>query len=52
MAHATLRFVAHRITQHPDTDVTFEAECLHCEVPALQVEGGAVETVRRLMSSA
>ncbi|MFJ5862929.1 hypothetical protein ACIQEY_00720 [Streptomyces parvus] len=25
-----LRFVEHRITQHPDTDATFEAECLAC----------------------
>lgn len=27
---AALRFVMHRITDHPDTAVTFEAECLHC----------------------
>jgi hypothetical protein len=25
-----LRAVTHRITSHPDTDVTFEAECLSC----------------------
>lgn len=29
MARTVLRFVTHRITQHPDTDVTYEAECLH-----------------------
>ncbi|WP_436840677.1 DUF7848 domain-containing protein [Streptomyces griseoloalbus] len=26
-----MRYVMHRITGHPDTDVTFEAECLHCK---------------------
>jgi hypothetical protein len=26
-----MRYVMHRITEHPDTDVTFEAECLHCK---------------------
>ncbi|WP_456340836.1 DUF7848 domain-containing protein [Streptomyces shenzhenensis] len=25
-----MRYVLHRIIEHPDTDVTFEAECLHC----------------------
>ncbi|MGW9598843.1 DUF7848 domain-containing protein [Streptomyces albidoflavus] len=30
MTRAVLRYVTHRITQHPDTDVTFEAECLWC----------------------
>jgi hypothetical protein len=25
-----MRYVVHRITEHPDTGVTFEAECLHC----------------------
>ncbi|WP_269853524.1 DUF7848 domain-containing protein [Streptomyces sp. RPT161] len=24
------RFVDHTITEHPDTDVTLEAQCLHC----------------------
>ncbi|MEU9404720.1 hypothetical protein ACGF5O_13695 [Streptomyces sp. NPDC048291] len=24
------RYVMHRITEHPDTDATFEAESLHC----------------------
>lgn len=28
MARTVLRYVKHRITQHPDTDVTFEAKCL------------------------
>jgi hypothetical protein len=27
---ALIRPVTHRIVQHPDTDVTYEAECLHC----------------------
>lgn len=30
-ARAAYRYVLHRITEHPDTDVTFEAECLWCE---------------------
>jgi hypothetical protein len=28
---AAYRHVLHRITQHPDTDVTYEAECLWCD---------------------
>ncbi|MCX4550073.1 hypothetical protein OG204_16275 [Streptomyces sp. NBC_01387] len=28
---AAYRYVQHTITEHPDTDVTFEAECLWCE---------------------
>jgi hypothetical protein len=28
---AAVRYVMHRITEHPDTDVTFEAERLHCK---------------------
>lgn len=31
MTRSIVRFVKHRITQHPDTDVTFEAECLAYE---------------------
>ncbi|MFE7397973.1 hypothetical protein [Streptomyces sp. NPDC057557] len=27
---ALIRSVLHRIVQHPDTDVTYEAECLAC----------------------
>lgn len=27
---AAYRYVLHRITEHPDTDTTFEAECLWC----------------------
>ncbi|WP_446459148.1 DUF7848 domain-containing protein [Streptomyces parvus] len=41
MTRAVLRYVTHRITQHPDTDVTFEAECLHCEWTARPSEDGA-----------
>ncbi|EFL32589.1 predicted protein [Streptomyces viridochromogenes DSM 40736] len=26
-----MRYVMHKITEHPDADVTFEAECLHCK---------------------
>ena len=25
-----MRYVMHRITEHPDAGVNFEAECLHC----------------------
>ncbi|MDI3388577.1 hypothetical protein QIS99_20550 [Streptomyces sp. B-S-A8] len=28
MTPAVLRFATYRITKHPDTDVTYEAECL------------------------
>lgn len=28
---AAYRYVVHRITEHPDTDVTYEAECLWCD---------------------
>lgn len=28
---AAYRYVLHRITEHPDTDVTFEAEYLWCD---------------------
>jgi hypothetical protein len=42
MARAVLRFVEHRITQHPDTDVTFEAECLHCDWQATPSSDGAL----------
>ncbi|MFE8939931.1 hypothetical protein ACFYNX_20860 [Streptomyces sp. NPDC007872] len=31
MTRSVLRYVRHRIAEHPDTDVTFEAECLHCK---------------------
>ncbi|MFF3711726.1 DUF7848 domain-containing protein [Streptomyces phaeochromogenes] len=41
MTRAVLRYVTHQITQHPDTDVTFEAECLHCEWTARPSEDGA-----------
>ncbi|MGY4914633.1 DUF7848 domain-containing protein [Streptomyces sp. 900116325] len=29
-ARAAYRYVLHRITEHPDTDITYEAECLWC----------------------
>ncbi|GAA1915227.1 hypothetical protein [Streptantibioticus ferralitis] len=28
---AVLRYALHKITRHPGTDVTFEAECLRCD---------------------
>lgn len=41
---AVLRFVKHRITQHQDTDVTFEAECLACDRQAdSSTDGVAVD---------
>ncbi len=45
MPRAVLRYVTHRITQHPDTDVTFEAECLHCAWMANPSEDGAAVDV-------
>ncbi|WP_327246145.1 DUF7848 domain-containing protein [Streptomyces sp. NBC_01320] len=30
-ARAAYRYVLHRITEHPDTNVTYEAECLWCD---------------------
>ncbi|WP_443047074.1 DUF7848 domain-containing protein [Streptomyces sp. HB2AG] len=41
MARAVLRFVEHRITRHPDADVTFEAECLRCDWQATPSPDGA-----------
>ncbi|QNP65101.1 helix-turn-helix domain-containing protein [Streptomyces genisteinicus] len=41
MPRAVLRYVTHRITQHPDTDVTFEAECLRCGWSATPSEDGS-----------
>ncbi|WP_456044202.1 DUF7848 domain-containing protein [Streptomyces virginiae] len=39
-----MRYVTHRIVQHPDTDVTFEAECLRCEWHATpSTDGAAVD---------
>lgn len=31
MARTVLRYVKHRITLHPDTEVTFDASCLTCD---------------------
>ncbi|MBT2404019.1 MULTISPECIES: hypothetical protein [unclassified Streptomyces] len=41
MTRAVLRYVKHRITQHPGTDVTFEADCLRCDWQAPASEDGA-----------
>ena len=41
MTRAILRYAEHRITRHPDTDVTFEAECLSCDWKAEPSEDGA-----------
>ncbi|MFD8387480.1 hypothetical protein ACFV2X_54965 [Streptomyces sp. NPDC059679] len=44
MKRAVLRHVRHQITQPPDTDVMFEAECLHCKWTALpSTDGAAVD---------
>jgi len=50
MTRSVLRYVTHRITQHPDTDVTYEAECLRCDWKAGPSEDGAavdLECMRR-----
>ncbi|MET9206663.1 hypothetical protein ACIQIG_17910 [Streptomyces bacillaris] len=31
MTRSLVRHVQHTIVQHPDTDVTYEAECLSCK---------------------
>ncbi|MFJ5301516.1 hypothetical protein [Streptomyces sp. NPDC088350] len=36
-----MRFVLNRITEHPDTDVTFAAECLHCGWKAIPADAPA-----------
>ncbi|AXE76565.1 hypothetical protein [Streptomyces atratus] len=41
-----IRSVTHRITQHPDADVTYEAECLSCKwatQPSTDLEAVDVE---------
>ena len=38
---ATARYVLHKITPHPDTDVTFEAECLRCDWTAEPADDSA-----------
>ncbi|MFE4716229.1 hypothetical protein ACFRLW_07230 [Streptomyces sp. NPDC056728] len=46
MTPSVLRYVHHKITQHPDTDVTFEAECLTYECGWLatpSTDGAAVD---------
>lgn len=44
MTRTALRYVKHRITQHPDTEVTFEAKCLTCGWEAAPSrEGAAVD---------
>ncbi|TQK45268.1 hypothetical protein FBY35_6824 [Streptomyces sp. SLBN-118] len=45
MVRSVMRYVKHRITQHPDTDVTFEAECLHCKWTAMPSTDGATVDV-------
>ncbi|PWG14541.1 hypothetical protein DF268_04410 [Streptomyces sp. V2] len=45
MVRSVMRYVEHRITQHPDTDVTFEAECLHCKWTATPATDGAAVDV-------
>ncbi len=46
MSRSVLRYVEHRIAQHPGTDVTFEAECLAYECgwsAQPSMEGAAVD---------
>jgi hypothetical protein len=31
VSRKVFRYVQHRITAHPNTDVTYEAECLRCD---------------------
>lgn len=43
MPRSILRYTKHRITQQPDTEVTFEAKCLTCGWEAKPASDG--ETV-------
>lgn len=44
MTRSVLRFVKHRITQQPGTDVTFAAECMACEWKVTpSADGAAVD---------
>ncbi|MBC2907593.1 hypothetical protein [Streptomyces cupreus] len=44
MARSILRYVPHRITRHPDTDINFEAECLKCDWTATpSIDDAAVD---------
>jgi hypothetical protein len=44
VTRSVLRYVSHRIAQHPDTDVTYEAECLRCDWQATpSTDGAAVD---------
>ncbi|MEW2117249.1 hypothetical protein AB0945_19075 [Streptomyces sp. NPDC005474] len=45
MTRSVLRYVKHRITRQPDTDATFEAECLTCEWKATSSTDGAAVDV-------
>ncbi|MFC8512530.1 hypothetical protein [Streptomyces sp. NPDC057257] len=40
-SRTVLRYVMHRITEHPETDLTFEAECLHCKWKAVPSDDSA-----------
>ncbi|PPS67154.1 DUF7848 domain-containing protein [Streptomyces sp. 46] len=41
MTRSVLRYVKHRITQQPDTCMTFEAECMTCDWKAKPSTDGA-----------
>ncbi|WP_455359348.1 DUF7848 domain-containing protein [Streptomyces sp. SYSU K21746] len=45
MIRAAYRYVLHRITDHPDTDTTYEVECLWCEWKATPSEDSAAVDV-------
>lgn len=42
---AVYRYVLHKITEHPDTDITYEAECLGCGWSAQPSEDSAAVDV-------
>ncbi|WP_452672817.1 DUF7848 domain-containing protein [Streptomyces alboflavus] len=45
MTRSILRYTKHRITQHPDTELTFEAKCLTCDWEAAPSSDGATVDV-------
>lgn len=50
MTRSVLRYLKHRITQQPDTCMTFEAECMTCDCraePLTDGAGGGVECMSR-----
>jgi hypothetical protein len=48
---AVYRYVLHKITEHPDTDVTYESECLWCDWTATPSEDPAAVDIECMSHS-